>query len=592
MLWEMSTRTPDDHLAARRLFLQGNTIPEIRELLGIPVRTLYDWRDAEMWEARFAEEMCIASAQRRWMCLCERDTKSEADYREMEFLVGQLDKLVLVAAKQARLKASPEAVASEQKGGDSQKKKRSEKRNDFRKIGTDWLDKFLGWMKGYQRDLWEHRRERCRDILKARQTGLTMYFAREAFADALLTGDNQIFISASRAQADVFREYIKEAAREWFGIEVVGKDRMVIETPHGTATLYFLSTNSTTAQSYHGHVYIDEAFWIPKFGRLNKVASAMASQKKWRKTYFSTPSARSHEMYPFWSGDTFNASRKATGRPLVKFPTMAELSARGQRCADGQWRKVITIVDAMAQGCDFFDLEQLKLEYSEGEFNQLFMCQFIDDTAGVFKLAQLELCMEDASTWRDVDHERTPPYAGPVWLGYDPARYGDGAEVVVLATPSSLRGAFRVIEKLKMRGTPWPQQADMIKELWTQYRVEYIGIDTTGQGSGVFEMVQKFYPAVTGIYYTLESKTRLVLKAQSVINDKRLQWDAGASDIAAAFLQIKRGLTASGSKMTFYADRDEATGHADAAWAIMHALMHEGLVAPEDAQQTTLVMQD
>jgi hypothetical protein len=32
-----------------------------------------------------------------------------------------------------------------------------------------------------------------RNILKSRQVGLTYYFAGEAFMDAVLTGDNQVF---------------------------------------------------------------------------------------------------------------------------------------------------------------------------------------------------------------------------------------------------------------------------------------------------------------------------------------------------------------------------------------------------------------
>ena len=36
----------------------------------------------------------------------------------------------------------------------------------------------------------------------------------------------------------------------------------------------------------------------------------MALQKRWRKTYFSTPSAMSHEAYPFWTGEAFNKQRQ------------------------------------------------------------------------------------------------------------------------------------------------------------------------------------------------------------------------------------------------------------------------------------------
>ena len=51
--------------------------------------------------------------------------------------------------------------------------------------------------------------QRSRMILKSRQIGATYYFAFEALIDALKTGRNQIFLSASKAQAHIFKHYIK-----------------------------------------------------------------------------------------------------------------------------------------------------------------------------------------------------------------------------------------------------------------------------------------------------------------------------------------------------------------------------------------------
>ena len=67
-----------------------------------------------------------------------------------------------------------------------------------------------------------------------------------------------------------------------------------------------------------------------------------------------------------------------------------------------------------------------------------------------------------------------------------------------------------------------------------------------------------------------------MLKAQDTIVGSRIEWDAGWNDIAQAFLTIKRGATGSG-QITYSASRTDATGHADVAWAIMHALANEPL---------------
>ncbi|MCR8935627.1 terminase family protein [Pseudomonas sp. A4] len=76
-----------------------------------------------------------------------------------------------------------------------------------------------------------------------------------------------------------------------------------IVSPNG-AELFFLGTNARTAQGYHGNFPSMSSFGR-QFEELNKVASGMAMHKKWRKTYFSTPSSMAHEAYTFWTGERF-----------------------------------------------------------------------------------------------------------------------------------------------------------------------------------------------------------------------------------------------------------------------------------------------
>lgn len=94
--------------------------------------------------------------------------------------------------------------------------------------------------------------------------------------------------------------------------------------PNG-ARLMFLGTNVRTAQSYTGNLSLDEYFWIPMFQELRKVASGMSLHKKWRTTYFSTPSSLAHSAYPFLVGGTVQQgppqqirSRSARPQPPVK----------------------------------------------------------------------------------------------------------------------------------------------------------------------------------------------------------------------------------------------------------------------------------
>ena len=74
-----------------------------------------------------------------------------------------------------------------------------------------------------------------------------------------------------------------------------------------------------------------------------------------------------------------------------------------------------------------------------------------------------------------------------------------------------------------------------------------------------------------------EVKDRLVLKDLSVISKGRLEFDAGCTDLAQSFMAILKTMTASGRTVTYEASRSEETGHADLAWACLHALDNEPL---------------
>ena len=297
----------------------------------------------------------------------------------------------------------------------------------------------------------------------------------------------------------------------------------------------------------------------------------MAAHKKWRRTIFSTPSSINHEAYPLWSGDNYN---KRFAKKRVQFPTFEEMRA-GAECPDKIWRKIITLDDAEKGGCDLFDKEELKLEYTPDEYNNLFMCQFMDDTLSVFRLKLLEACGVDPDTWKDFDYENLSSIGNrPVWCGYDPSRTKDDASFVVALPPLKEGGKFRIVERYKWVNKSFAWQAAQIKEIVSRYNVQFMGIDVTGPGWGVYEKVLEFYPAATPIHYSVETKNHMVLKAQEVIEAGRLEWDAAQTDIAHAFMTIRKISTDSG-KIIYASRRTATTGHADSAWAIMHALQHE-----------------
>lgn len=551
---------------ARSLYWQGYGVAEISRSLSVPYGTVDAWKRRDEWDKTPVQAKVSACAEARLMQLIAKEDKSVGDLAEIEALGRTMERMARITAfgksgKEADLNPAVEERA------------RKRRKKDGKNILTE--DQVAALVKAFHDDLFAYQEKwfdakqyRVRNILKSRQIGATWYFAREALIDAITTGDNQIFLSASKAQAHVFRQYIVQFVADVTGVQLTGDPI----TLWNGATLYFLGTNSKTAQSYHGHVYLDEYAWIGKFLEFRKVASAMATHKKWRITYFSTPSTIGHQSNAFWTGETFNKGRSKEDR--VEFDVSHAALKDGRLCADGQWRQIVTIEDAEAGGCDLFDIKALRTEYNDQDFANLFLAQWVDDDAAYFTFDEMRRCMVDSWVdWNDVNFALARPFGDrPVWVGYDPSKTGDNAAIVVVAPPLADGGKFRVLEKIFVTGTDWQAQAGRIKSICGRYNVTHIGIDSTTIGQGVFQMVRTFYPSAREVNYSVEVKTRLVLKAKQLISRRRLEFDAGWTDVAMAFMAIKRTMTPSGRQATFQAGRSKETGHADVAWAVMHAL--------------------
>ncbi|EFE9357942.1 phage portal protein [Escherichia coli] len=289
-----TTLTPadlDPRRQAMLLYFQGYRVARIAEMLGEKVATVHSWKKRDKWGDYGPLDQMQLTTAARYCQLIMKEHKEGKDFKEIDLLARQSERHARIGkfnngGNEADLNPN---VANRNKGP-----RRQPEKNVFTDEQIEKLEEiFHSSMFNYQRHWWEAgKTNRIRNLLKSRQIGATFYFAREALIDALLTGRNQIFLSASKAQAHVFKQYIIDFAKE-VGVELKG-DPMVL--PNG-ATLYFLGTNARTAQSYHGNLYLDEYFWIPKFQELRKVASGMAIHKKWRQTYFSTPSSLTHSAY-------------------------------------------------------------------------------------------------------------------------------------------------------------------------------------------------------------------------------------------------------------------------------------------------------
>ncbi|WP_413020681.1 terminase large subunit domain-containing protein [Novosphingobium panipatense] len=570
---------------ARSFYWRGWTIQQIAEEMELPYHTVYSWKVRHKWDDAPAIQRAEEGTLERYLTLLAKDKKTGGDFKEIDLLGRQFERLARVA-KYADGGSEADLNPARSKGAKATNAKKEKTKN---LITRDMLAKLRADLEtglfGHQSVWLSSTALRTRMILKSRQIGATWYFARERLLVALETGKNQIFISASRAQANIFRNYIVQWVQKVCGIALAG-DPMVLQRgededgePLEAVTLYFLGTNYRTAQGYTGDVIIDECFWIYGFEELFKVASAIATHKQFTRTLFSTPSTLAHEAYPMWTGERVNRRRAKADR--LKIDIDHDALKGGALGPDGIWRQIVTVFDAISGGFDLVDVEELQLEYAADEFDNLFRCLFLDDSQSMFPFALMRRCMVDSwDAWhKDFQPYALRPYEGEVWLGYDPnaseSATADDAALVAIAAPTKPGGKFRILEKQRLKGLQFPEQAAAIRAMAGKYNVTKIGIDVSGAGKAVHQLVAKWFPSAEAITYSVQTKSAMVIKAKDVITKGRLEFDAGWLDMMAAFMAIRPELTKYG--VTYVASRAGGVGHADLAWATMHALFFEPL---------------
>ncbi|MFC0989589.1 terminase large subunit domain-containing protein [Pasteurella multocida] len=556
---------------AQVMYFGGYKIAEISRQLDIPVSTISSWKERDKWDDIAPVGRVELALESRMILLIAKEQKSGADFKEIDLLGRQMEKVARVK-KYSFGEGNETDLNPKIKNRNSGPRKTGDKNPISEEQQELLINGFLEGMFNYQR-LWfdAGKQHRIRNILKSRQIGATYYFAHEALVDALVTGRNQIFLSASKKQALQFRSYITAYARKTADVELKGE---TILLPNG-AELIFLGTNSATAQSYHGNLYFDEIFWVPKFSEMRKVAAAMASQKQYRQTYFSTPTTIASDAYQFWSGKSFNKRRPKDER--IEIDISHENLRTGKLCADRQWKQIVNIYDAEAGGCNLFDIEDLIAENSREEFEQLYMCQFADDTSSVFKFNELQLCQVDSlEDWKDYKPFFKRPFGNrEVWLGYDPSHTGDRAALVIVAPPRVEGGDYRILHYQTFHGLDFEAQAKQIQRYTEDYNVTKITIDKTGLGAGVYQEVKKFYRTsigLIGLDYNVDLKNEMVLKTLNLIQKRRLKFDG--KEVISSFMTVKKRLTRSGRQMTYVSDRSEEASHGDICWATMNCVLN------------------
>lgn len=108
------------------------------------------------------------------------------------------------------------------------------------------------------------------------------YFANEALTDAMLTTENQIFLSASEQDSERTQQHVVGLASS-LGLSLSGNPLIL---PNG-AMLSFLLVGSRVSAGYSGNAYVINCFDDTNFSYVSNLVSSWTMLKKHRSVFLS-----------------------------------------------------------------------------------------------------------------------------------------------------------------------------------------------------------------------------------------------------------------------------------------------------------------
>src|SRR5690606_12983783 len=106
----------------------------------------------------------------------------------------------------------------------------------------------------------------------------------------------------------------------------------------------------------------------------------------------------------------------------------------------------------------------------------------------------------------------------------------DNAQLIVVGLPERPGGKFRLLEKIRVDGDFAAQNA-AIKRVAQRYHVTDIGIENSAFGSAVYQQVVKWFPMARKVDYSVIGKAHMVMKAQNLLRDRRLEMPVEWGDV-------------------------------------------------------------
>ena len=111
---------------------------------------------------------------------------------------------------------------------------------------------------------------------------IELYFSGQALGNALLTQENQIFLSASTKDSERVQSHIIKLAKP-LGLNLSGNPLVL---PNG-AKLTFLLTDCQTSAGYSGNAYVINCFDEDNFSYISQLVSSWTMLNKHKAAFVS-----------------------------------------------------------------------------------------------------------------------------------------------------------------------------------------------------------------------------------------------------------------------------------------------------------------
>jgi phage FluMu gp28-like protein len=351
------------------------------------------------------------------------------------------------------------------------------------------------------------------------------------------------------------------AAKE-LGTEIVdektGAKASVIEFSNG-GKIYALSSSPTAFNSKGGKIVWDEAA-LHKDQRQMWAGAKPASLWGYPIRILSTHKGKKTLFYKFC--EDVKKGKLNWSHHIVTLPRAVN---------DGLADKILGRKLTAQERLDW--VEQQRKDCNDDDiFNEDFLCLPVDSTTAYFSYELIESCTRDKIL---LPFEELKNCKGPLYAGWDIARYRDMSVVIVLekSAVQYIVRHIRIMDK-----TPTPLQKNIADEFLRLPNLMRMCLDQTGMGIPITEDMQKSHGVyrAEGVTFTNQVKEVLATSLKNAFEDIAVIVPDDYV-LKESMHSIQKIVTAAGNTR-YDADRTDQTGHADMFWAL--ALAYHAAVDP------------